>query len=290
MARGRNQSMKLIYIEQYLMQNTDEQHPATMDKILSYLEENDISISKKTLSADIETLMDMGVKIERIRVGPAAAFYVANRNFAASELKLLVDAVQSSKFIPEAQSLNLIKRLEALGSSHQAKLLHRQVWVRGRVKTMNESIFTNVDSINDAISANKQICFKYFNWNSRKERVPRRNGDDYIVSPWALLLDNENYYLLAYEKGLMKHFRVDKMEDIRCSVSARDGRDEFEKLDMPAYTDRHFGMFSGETVPVKLCFDNSLAGVAVDQFGTDTIFIPYDESHFTVTVDRKSVV
>lgn len=156
--------------------------------------------------------------------------------------------------------------------------------MRGRIKTMNESIFANVDRISAAIESNKQITFRYFTWNVRRERVFRRDGARYEASPWALLLDNENYYLLAWEGGTMKHFRVDKMLDIRVAEKPREGRDAFDALNMAAYTDSHFGMFSGEIDRVKLCFQNSLAGVAIDQFGPDAMLIPYDEDHFTVTI------
>ena len=180
--------------------------------------------------------------------------------------------------------MSLIGRIEKLASVHQARQLRHQVWVRGRIKTMNESIFANVDRISAAIESNRQIVFRYFTWNVKRERVFRRDGARYTVSPWALLLDNENYYLLAWEDGTMKHFRVDKMLDIRLVEKPRDGKNAYDGLNMAAYTDSHFGMFSGDIVRVKLCFLNSLAGVAIDQFGSDAMLIPFDEDHFTVTI------
>ena len=142
-----------------------------------------------------------------------------------------------------------------------------------------------MDRINAAIEGNRQIQFRYFTWDRAKNRVFRRDGRRYSVSPWALLLDDENYYLLAWEDGQMKHFRVDKMVEIRVSDCPREGREAFRRLNMASYTDSHFGMFSGESSAVRLLFDNSLAGVAIDQFGRDAILIPYDETHFTVTVN-----
>ena len=285
MPRSRKQILKSWYLADFLRENTDVDHPIGMGDILEFLEKNDISAERRSVYADIDSLKSLGVDIQSVRHGNNTVYYIGKREFELSELKLLVDAVQSSKFITEDKSFSMINRLEKLGSSYQAKQLRRQVWVRGRVKSMNESIFNNVDKINLAIMSNCKILFHYFTWNQKKEQVLRRNGEQYAVSPWALLLDNENYYLLAYEDGVMKHFRVDKMLEIQLADCPREGKELFDVLDMAAYTDTHFGMFSGENTPVKLRFENSFAGIAIDQFGTDTIFVPEDENHFTVTVN-----
>lgn len=279
-----NQRGKLLLLQRFLEENTDAEHPATMEQILSWLEHNAEVSNRKTVYEDLAYLRDLGLDVQSVRIGRQMGYYIGQRAFALSELKLLVDAVQSSKFITESKSMSLIGRIEKLGSVHQARQLRHQVWVRGRIKTMNESIFANVDRISAAIESNRQITFRYFTWNVKRERVFRRDGQRYEASPWALLLDNENYYLLAREGGTMKHFRVDKMLDIRLSEKPRDGREAFDGLNMAAYTDSHFGMFSGEIVRVKLCMDNSLAGVAIDQFGPDAMLIPCGEDRFTVTI------
>ena len=285
-----NQRGKLLLLQRFLEENTDADHPATMEQILSWLENNAEVSNRKTVYEDIACLRDeMGLDIQSVRVGRGTGYYIGARTFALSELKLLVDAVQSSKFITESKSMSLIGRIEKLASVHQARQLRHQVWVRGRIKTMNESIFANVDRISAAIESNRQIVFRYFTWNVKRERVFRRDGARYTVSPWALLLDNENYYLLAWEGydaevSDIKHFRVDKMLDIRLVEKPRDGKNAYDGLNMAAYTDSHFGMFSGDIVRVKLCFLNSLAGVAIDQFGSDAMLIPFDEDHFTVTI------
>ena len=279
-----NQRGKLLLLQRFLEENTDAEHPATMEQILSWLEANAEVSNRKTVYEDLAWLRDQGLDIRSVRMGRGMGYYIGSRAFALSELKLLVDAVQSSKFITESKSISLIGRIEKLGSVHQARQLRHQVWVRGRIKTMNESVFANVDRISAAIESNKQITFRYFTWNVKRERVFRRDGARYEASPWALLLDNENYYLLAREGGTMKHFRVDKMLDIRVTEKPREGRDTFGALNMAAYTDSHFGMFSGDIDRVKLCFLNSLAGVAIDQFGPDAMLIPYDGEHFTVTI------
>ncbi len=279
------QKIKLAYLSEYLMANSDEEHPVTATDILNYLSSQGIDVARKVLYSDLEALAKTGLDIQSVRMGSTTGYFVGERDFQLPELKLLVDAVQSSKFITEKKSLELIGKLENLTSVHQAKQLRHQVWVRGRVKAMNESIYYNVDELNSAIEENRTISFLYFTWDREKKRVFRRNGERYRVSPWALLLDNENYYLLAWENGVMKHFRVDKMTDIRINDEPREGKEAFDDLDMAAYTDAHFGMFSGESTPVKLCFENSLAGVAVDFFGNDVMLVPYDDEHFTVTVN-----
>lgn len=280
-----NQRGKLLLLQRFLEENTDAEHPATMEQILAWLEKSAAVGDRRTVYEDLAYLRDeMGLDIQTVRIGRGMGYYIGSRSFALSELKLLVDAVQSSKFITESKSMSLIARIEKLGSVHQARQLRHQVWVRGRIKTMNESIFANVDRISAAIESNRQIVFRYFTWNVKRERVFRRDGARYNASPWALLLDNENYYLLAWEGGAMKHFRVDKMLDIRVVDRPRDGGEAFARLNMAAYTDSHFGMFSGEIARVKLRFDNSLAGVAIDQFGSETMLIPCDDDRFTVTI------
>ncbi len=285
MPRGKNSRGKVLFLERFLREQTDQDHPATMEQILSWLEEHDIEAERKGIYEDLEFLRQSGTDVRSVRIGRSTGYYLGTREFELSELKLLVDAVQSSKYISESKSLSLISRLEKLGSSHQAKQLRRQVWVRGRIKTMNESVFHNVDRINAAIESDCRIMFRYFTWDRSGNRVLRRGGKRYTVSPWAMLLDNENYYLLAWEDGMMKHFRVDKMLEIRVTDRAREGKEEFGRLRMASYTDTHFGMFSGESTAVKLLFDNSLAGVAIDQFGRDSMLIPHDEEHFNVTVN-----
>ena len=283
MPRGKNNRGKVLFLDRFFREFTDQDHPATMEQILSWLEEHDIQAERKGIYEDLEFLSNSGTDIRSVRIGRSTGYYLGRREFELSELKLLVDAVQSSQFITENKSLSLIGRLEKLGSTQQAKQLRRQVWVRGRIKTMNESVFNNVDRINAAIEADCRIMFRYFTWDRSKNRVFRRDGKRYTVSPWAFLLDSEKYYLLAFEDGMMKHFRVDKMLDIRVTDRPREGKEDFAKLDMASYTDSHFGMFSGENTPVKLLFDNRLAGVAVDQFGRDAMLIPEGEDHFSVT-------
>lgn len=203
------------------------------------------------------------------------------------ELKLLVDAIQSSEFITERKTNALIKKLEQLVSKYEAVKLQRQVYVTGRIKTMNESIYYTVDAIHNAISENRKIKFQYYQWNVKKEMELRHNGAWYHVSPWGLSWYNENYYLVGYDSdaGQIKHYRVDKMLHIQMSEEKREGKEHFKKLDMADYAKKSFGMFGGKEQEVKLLVTNDLAGVIIDRFGKDVMMIPKDEDHFTVNVD-----
>ena len=204
-----------------------------------------------------------------------------------AELKLLVDAIQASKFITERKTNTLIKKLEKLVSKYDAMKLQRQVYVSGRIKTMNESIYYTIDAIHHAISENKKIKFQYFQWNVKKEMELRHDGAFYHISPWGLSWDDENYYLVGYDSaaGKIKHYRVDKMLHIKMTEEAREGREHFKKLDMADYSKKSFGMFGGKEQRVKLLVDNHMAGVIIDRFGKDLMMIPSGNDQFIVNVD-----
>ena len=289
MARSSNQKLKLLYLMRYLLENTDEEHPVSTSQLIDYLDQFGISAERKSIYDDIESLQVFGLDIERADSGRNSGYYIASREFELPELKLLVDSIQSSKFITHKKTSQLIKKIEALASVHEAQLLQRQVYVAGRVKTMNESIYYNVDEIHTGISRNRKIRFKYFEYTVTKERRPRKNGAYYVMSPYALTWDDENYYLVAYdsEAGIIKHFRVDKMSDISVMQEPRDGREAYEQLDMAAYSRKVFGMFSGEEQSVQLRFANYLVGAVLDRVGRDVMIIPDGDEHFTV---RTNVV
>ena len=227
MPKGTKQKYKLIYIIKYLLENTDENHKVTMPQILAYLEANEISAERKSIYDDIDAIQELGIDVQKEKVGRNFYYYVVDRDFEMAELKLLVDAIQSSKFMTEKKSQELIKKLGRLVSVHEAKQLKRQVYVAGRAKALNESIFYNVDAIHNAIEENKKIQFQYFQWNTKKEMELRKNGQLYEVSPWALLWEDENYYLVAFDtkSAQIKHYRVDKMLKIFCMDSAREGKE-----------------------------------------------------------------
>ena len=281
------QKLKPLYIMDYLLRNSDEQHPVSMKQIISYLESQGISAERKSVYSDIDALRFYGLDIVQSESGKNTGYFIGERTFELPELKLLVDSVQSSKFITRNKTGSLIKKIETLASMHEAQLLQRQVFVANRIKQMNESIYYNVDEIHNGISRNRQIRFKYFRYTVEKKKEYRRGGEFYQVSPFALTWDDENYYLIAYdsELGEIRHFRVDKMDKISVTEDERDGMSTYKALDIGVYTKKVFGMFSGREERVTLRFDNSLVGAVLDRLGQESMIIPDGESYFTVTTD-----
>lgn len=295
MARSSRQKQKLLYLQKIMLEKTDENHGLTIKEIIELLAGYDIKAERKTLYEDLEILQTYGLDICKTR-SSTVKYYVGSRDFELPELKLLVDAIQSSKFITHKKSLSLISKLEGLVSHNEGEQLQRQVYVTNRVKTVNEKIYYNVDYIYNAISQNRQINFKYFKWDvdfggERKiVKVERKDGKIYTVSPWALCWDDENYYLVAYdaEAEMIKHYRVDKMEYIELTDKERDGGKKFENFDIAKYTKGVFSMFGGEETDVDLSVSNELIGVIVDRFGSN-IFIR-QESENTFQVSIKAVL
>ena len=286
MARSQKQKLKLLYLMQYLTQNSDEAHPVGIAQMVEMLAAHGILAERKSLYGDLEALREFGLDIVQTR-GKTVGYYVGTRDFELPELKLLVDSVQSSKFITQRKTLALIRKIESLASVHDAVLLQRQVYVRNRVKSMNESVYYNVDEISSAITADKKIRFLYFEYTVKKERRYRHDGAFYELSPYALMWDDENYYMLAYDAGTesIRHYRVDKMAQISTLESFRDGREAFKKVDMSAYSKKVFGMFAGEAETVRLRFTNHLAGAVIDRFGRDVMLICEDDEHFSVSIE-----
>lgn len=287
MPKGTNQKLKLLYLMQILQERTDESHGLTMQEIIDALKAYDVTAERKSIYTDIELLNQWGLDIVLEGTGRNSCYKVCGRRFELAELKLLVDAIQSSKFITEKKSNELIKKLESEVSKYDAKKLQRQVYVSGRIKTINESIYYNVDTIHNAITNNCKIKFQYFQWNTKKEMELKHNGKMYEISPWALTWDDENYYMVGYDstQGIIKHYRVDKMIKISCVDDKREGAEVFENFDIITYSKKYFGMFAGEEEHVKLLMDNSLVGVVIDRFGKDVRIIPADDNYFTVTVN-----
>lgn len=287
MARSAYQKLKPLYIMNYLLQNSDEDHLVSMSQLIEHLAAHGIPSERKSVYDDIEALRVFGLDIVQGGSGKNAGYYIANRSFELPELKLLVDSVQSSKFITHKKTATLIKKIETLASIHEAQLLNRQVYVKNRIKTMNESIYYNIDAIQSGISQNKKIQFKYFEYTVQKTRHYRKDGAFYVVSPFAMTWDDENYYLVAFDSqaGIIKHYRVDKMTEISSTEEDRDGLDAYQALDMAVYARKVFGMFSGEEESVQLRFENHLVGAVLDRLGQDVFIIADGDDHFTVRAD-----
>lgn len=287
MPKGTNQKFKLYYLSRIMLEKTDDDHMIDMSEIKTALEAYGVTADRKSLYDDLEALRVLGVDVIGEKVGRNYYYHVGGKQFEIAELKLLVDAIQSSKFITEKKSKELIKKLTDMASHYEATQLKRQVVVQGRVKTMNESIYYFVDDVHRAIAENKKIRFEYMKWNEQKKMVRRKDGS-YIVSPWALTWDDENYYLIAFdeEAGCIKHFRVDKLKSIEVLDELREGKEEFKAFNLAKYAKMSFGMFGGKSTKVKITFDNEMAGVFIDRFGRDISIYPADKKGWSeITVD-----
>ena len=285
MPRSANQKLKLLYLAQILIEQTDEEHPLTVQALIAQLAKHDIQAERKSVYDDLDALSRFGLDVQ-CRKGRMPGWFVGARDFELPELKLLVDAVQSSRFITRRKSDALIRKLERLASIHQAQQLQRQVFVSGRVKVMNESIYYNVDKLHTALSAKRAITFQYFDYNMYREKVFRREGAQYTVSPYGLIWNNDNYYLVAYDGSHreMRHYRVDKMAEITVTNLPREGAEDYPNFDIAVYGQKHFGMYSGEETTVTLRAKSSMAGVVLDRFGQDVILVPDGPDFFSVSI------
>lgn len=283
MPKSDYQKLSLLHIRDYLEQYSDEHHPVTAQALIDMLAEKGISCERKTIYANIAALQEYGVDIINQR-GKNGGYYIASRIFDVPELKLLIDAVQSSRYLTESKSRDLIRKLCQQCNRYEANLMHRDIVIDRRVKNMNESIYYNVDSIQEAISENRQITFRYFDWGIDGKRHYR--DKEYQASPYGLCQDNENCYLLAHSPRYgVTQYRVDRMSDIRLSEEKRTPCPELTGKELVSTANQLFQMFSGTLTRVKLRFHKSLANVVIDRFGKDTMMIPDGEDHFTFTVE-----
>ncbi len=279
--------MKMLHLIRIFSQETDDEHALTLQEIITRLAAENITADRKTLYNDFENLRQFGFDIIAQQRDRTTYYHLGERDFELPELKLLVDSVQAAKFITARKSQELIRKLERYTSIYQAAQLHRQVYIAGRVKAMNESIYYNIDRIHSAINAGSQIRFQYGQWNLNKEMELRRGGDWYQVSPWALTWDDEKYYLVAYDAdaNMIKHYRVDKMLRIKALDESRQGQKAFEAFDMALYSKSVFGMFTGEETTVTLEAENHMVGVIIDRFGKEINLAPVSDTHFQATVN-----
>ena len=283
MPKSFDQKLKILYIRDYLEKNSHADHPVNAKELITMLaRDHEIKCDRKTIYADIQALLNYGLDIVSLQ-GSEGGYYLASRNFELPELKLLIDAVLSSRYLTDQKSRELIEKLCTQCSVHDAQLMKRSVKVTGRVKSMNESIYNNIDYIQEAIGQNRQISFRYFNWGIDGQRHYRDKA--YAASPYGLCHDNDNCYLVAWtEDHGITHYRVDRMSHIRIQNSPRIPCPELTDKGLSEYANRTFQMFAGETVNVKLRFHKELVNVVVDRFGRNTIMIPDGADHFTFTV------
>ena len=286
--------LKTLYLMQILTERTDEEHALNAAEIADILEHvYQVEVSRQTLYTEIKKLTDFGMDIVMKTDDKRRGYYLASRQFELPELKLLVDAVQSSRFITEKKTKDLIGKLESLCSKEEGKQLSSQVITYNRPKTGNETIYYNVDKLHSAIFHNRRIQYRYVDWTVKKELKYRHGGAFYEVSPLHLVWDDENYYLVAYDEkaGIVKHYRVDKMRDMELLNQPRSEASLKQQTDLASFGKKTFGMFGGVDMQVRLVCANHLAGVVLDRFGSDIWMLPKDADHFsanvTVTVSQQ---
>ena len=281
-----DQKLRTLYLMEILLERTDEEHMLNASELCAILDqEYGISTDRRTIYTEMEILDKFGLDIQQ-KKGKKPGYYICARDFELPELKLLVDAVQSSKFITEKKSKELIQKLEKLCCKTDAAMLSKYVFIVNRPKTENETVYYNVDYIHNAIYENKEITFQYAEWTVKKEFKLKKNGAFYVVSPWALTWDDENYYLVAYDAtvGIIKHYRVDKMQHTEVLKTDRKGEESFKNFDLAAFAKKTFGMYGGVDAEVTLECRNELAGVVIDRFGHDVWLISQGEEHFKAKV------
>lgn len=283
MPKSANQKLKLLYLQKIFLEKTDEDHLLTVKDIIEELKRCDIEVERKTVYADIDSLKKFGLDIicKKTR---STGYYVGERDFQLPELKLLADAVASAKFISEKKSQTLIKKLGLLASHHESVQIRRNIMVRNRVKTINEQVYYNVDAVNLAIASKKQISFRYFDYNVKKERVYRQNGENYAISPYALFWDDENYYVIAHHHKYddISNFRIDRMDNVE--MTDKDIIPCPSSFDIGDYARKTFSMFRGPEERVRLKLKNNLINVILDKFGKDVYIDRLDDDHFQVSI------
>lgn len=285
MPKSINQKRRILFIADYLYRKTDENHSVTTAELIKMLSGAGIEAERKSIYSDIEELKLFGMDIN-ISKGRNGGIALLSRQFQISELKLLIDAVQSSRFITKKKSLEIIKKLTDLASVHERDNLNREVYILNRIKNDNESIYYSTDDIHKAIQNDKMISFKYFNYGADKKKIYHNDGKPVKVSPFGLQYDSEKYYLIAFDgyASKIKHYRVDKMESVEILDESRDGKGYFRKFDLAEYTNATVTMFSGEVAEVTLKLPEKFAGAVIDKFGKKCRFKPTDDGEYTVAV------
>ena len=269
MAKSANQKLKLLRLKDILENRTDEWHPMSTQQMIDALMQYGIEAERKSIYSDLEELSVYGLDIVKCGGRKNQKYYIGDRDFELAELKLLVDAVSASKFISEKRSRTLIGKLSALTTKYDAAQRNRQVYVANRNKTVNEQVLYHIDAIHSALQNGKMISFQYMEWNASKRLVVRRDGALYRMSPKALIWDDENYYLVAWddEASICKHFRVDKMKNI--TVLDENAHNPEIVIDPASYSRRMFGMFDGKLQDVSIRCPINRIGIMIDRFGKD---------------------
>lgn len=277
-------SNRLVFILKYLLEHTDEDHYATISDINEFLRIQQLDGDRETIAACVCELQEIGYQIECIH-STQNRYYIKQRDFSLPEVKLLVDAVQSSRFIPQEKSRELVEKLAALMGEHQGDILKRQLYVESRFKTDNLDIIETVEKVHQAIAANKKVAFQYFDYNLQKERILKFDGWQYKLSPYVLVWNNDQYYLVGYFEKYEKitKFRLDRITNLE--IVGEEIIPQPEGFSIADFFEKEFSMLAGEHCKVELLCENKLMGSLIDKFGTDFHVEAIDENYFKATVE-----
>ena len=286
MAVQSRQKQKLLTMKELFEKRTDEHHSFTGARLIEILGDSGIKAERKTIYDDIKTLRDSGMDIVTVKDGHSNAYYLGARVFQQEELFVLADAVASSRFLTKKKSQDLIKKLQSLTSDYMGKELRRQIYVDNRAKNFNEQIYYSVNRIQEGIFDEKEIRFKYTEFNPDKKQILKHNGEPYTVSPYSLVWENENYYLVCYcnKHGKICRYRVDRMIGVEVTEANARKLSDDERAEV-SNMQSLYGMFGGKTESVTMQFDNSLANVVIDKFGMNCHPHKNPDDTFYLTVD-----
>ncbi len=298
MPRTQNQKLRILYIAQYFLEFSDRNHAVNASDIKDYLEKDcKVSCERRSIYRDIAALRDeFGMDIDGVQGGK---YKLLSRQFDFEDLLLLAQCVYATKFISKSKAEELVQTLCEFCSMYEKDKLEAEVFLCDRVKTTEENILSIIDKINYAMSTKDEgkprtptkITFKYMKYkiNNLHSQVERRQGAVYKVSPYKLIINEGNYYLLAFDDRYqqMRTYRIDRMKEVKVTKEPRDGAEAFAEIDLSTYTKRVFSMYGGENKHVSIRFISSLLGVVIERFGTgsDVFYRPDDAHHFIVTSD-----
>ena len=288
MPKSQMQKTKLIVLSEYFKKYTDEEHGVSVEDIISYMNSNGISCERKSVYSDIEALQSIGYDIVKEKSERKTVYFLANRDFETAEIKMFADIIQSSRFITPKKSEELIGKIQSLCSVHEAKLMSRQVLITGRAKAVNETIYINIDKIHTCLNSSSAISFKYFYYNHEKKKCYRK--ESYEAVPLALIWNNDNYYLAAFDRveKKKKHYRVDRMEKVEMAgVRSEEEEKIFREFDSTKYSKRVFDMLSGEEERVRLSFPERFVGAMFDRFGLDIAITKEKNERYSMSVSLE---
>lgn len=287
MAEQNIKKIKLLKLMELLREETDEQNPMVAKDVCKRLADKGVIVDRRVLTRDISVLNEFGYEIMSTMVGHEKAYYVVDRSFSVPELKILIDAVQAATFITDKKTPELVEKIAALGGSYRAEILRENIVRFNTRKHSNESIYYNVDCLENAIQNNKKVIFLYYDLDENGEKVYRRDGHHYVVEPIALVFNDDNYYLTCYStkhKGTA-NYRVDRMTAVEVIDEVISKKAKTLRKEVGRYTEQIFKMYGGEPEKVTLEFDNDLIGVIYDKFGEEAKIVRTGENTLVASVD-----